>query len=125
MAAARFIPLLKPNGKIWPIDCGTILRRMVATAIAKWITLINCGHRSPRTPSGAEEVHKLCQTFIRCNPDNAILSIDVAKLDHSEIIGANYRANATSVPMPRTNAESTTQSPKRTRRTAESPWVAL
>jgi hypothetical protein len=38
LAAARIIPLVKPNGKFRPIACGRVLRRIIAAAVAKQVT---------------------------------------------------------------------------------------
>ena len=38
IASAQLIPLLKPNGKIRPIACGTALRRIATTAVAAVLT---------------------------------------------------------------------------------------
>ena len=97
LSSARIIPLLKPNGRIRPIACGTIPRRIIAAAIAKQITPQIAKTIAPHQyaigrPSGAEELHKLTQALLDQSTDNALLSIDVAaafsNLHHSAIIQA-------------------------------------
>ena len=107
-ASARIAPLLKPNNKIRPIACGTIPRRIIATAIAKYITpkistTINDHQFAIGVPSGSEHIHKLTQTLLDLNHDNAILSIDVkaafSHLTHKAIITAIQKFHPTLEPI--------------------------
>ena len=82
IASARLIPLLKPNNKIRPIACGTILRRVVTAATAKVVTpmiaeTIDAHQYAIGRPNGAEELHKYVQARLDQDSDLAILSVDV------------------------------------------------
>ena len=96
-AAARVIPLLKPNSKIRPIACGTILRRIIASAITKHVTptiatTIRAHQYAIGRPGGAEELHKFTQVSLDRDANAAILSIDVqaafSDIEQSKIIAA-------------------------------------
>ena len=71
-ASAQLIPLLKPNGKIRPIACGTAIRRIATTATAKvltpYLTPVFEDHQYAlgRT-AGAEELHKTIQARLLQN----------------------------------------------------------
>ena len=97
IASARVIPLLKPNGKIRPIACGTILRRIVTSAITKLITpqlatTLNAHQYAIGRTNGAEELHKYIQTRLDHSTDTAVLSIDIqaafSDINHHAIINA-------------------------------------
>ena len=97
VASARIIPLIKPNGKIRPIACGTVLRRIVAAAVTKHITpmiakTINPHQYAIGKANGAEELHKYTQARLDQDKNTAILSIDIAAafsdVHHSAVLTA-------------------------------------
>ena len=82
IASARLIPLMKPNGKIRPIACGTVMRRIVTAAIARHIApiisyTIGSHQYAIAKQNGAEELHKLVQTLLDHDRQTGLLSIDV------------------------------------------------
>ena len=109
LASARIIPLLKPDGKIRPIACGTIIRRILATAISHTVTREVTSTIKPyqyalTAPRGAEHLHKYIQARIDTDKNTAVLSLDVkaafADLSRAHILRTIHQYHPSLEPLP-------------------------